>query len=973
MIAQVAIGKDFTKILPQENTSIILKSANSVPNNWKGFNIDNGKWFLSYDGITGLPSSAFGQPIKITGFNTIDESNIQAAVNKFLQQNKKYINIDPSTLSKRKLVQVKNTWAISFAQIHNDVEVLLTNVEFKIREDGYVISFSLKYYDNIEFASSQLISNEQAKASAIQGMSVKTSGNSLESDSKFYILPIINGNKTTFSLVYKYLVTDNSDITPSKWHSYVDAHSGDLIWRRPLIMDAENLIENSVKRTSAQDIEETVPLADCIVSLDNNTYTTDTQGKFSADLIEGKSFSFGFRGPWCNVDIYQMTQVPNSIITGSVKNTDLEGLKIITNANNSTPDERFLFYYTNKAHDYYKETDPVSKAMDFQCLVRTTYQGTPNASSDLQTGNILFTNTNNSSTRFVETPSVLYHEYGHSQNQRLYYEVGIAQGMINYSCHEALADLNSALILNESKIGLGAWVNNPTKHIRDINNHKKYPQDVNSDSHLTGLILAGAYWDLVKVLSTDTVRYIAHFTKKLGTPDDENVGAAFAKWFIETLTTDDVLYGDADLSNGTPHFQQILTAFNNHNIGTNLLLMNTFHHIQHEDTDDIENDYKINFHLGTEMSFMNSKPINVKLVYFLNNMNNRYETDAVEVSNLNWQAIIPAQPRGTVIFYYFTATEPITESNLQLYSNDEGEMFKFLVGYTTALEIDFDDNGAGWISGTPQDNSPTGVWQWGIPKAYYYYYAYYGTLLPLQSEGDHRPSGYATGNCWATGLDNGGDYTKMNFSYIPQGRTTLESPIYDISKLKNPIIDYWRWFTNISNLAKPAYWVVSLSNDEGNTWIQVDSTYQSVETIWENHRLYLNNYSNEFKSLKMRFIFYGLTPQQGLAEGALDDIKILSGNDEIVSSVNENISQNITTYPNPFVSDFTINYLSNQTAKSEISLYNIMGEKLTDLYIGYINEGVFSKTFNLSNYSPGLYFVRINCNGETSNIRIIKK
>ncbi|MEI6091205.1 MAG: T9SS type A sorting domain-containing protein [bacterium] len=974
MIAQVAISKDFTKLLPQENTSTILKSASSIPNNWKEFSTDNSKWFLSFDKQTGLPTTAFGQPIKISGFNTIDESNIQAAVNDFLQQNKKFFNIEPTNLSRRKLVKVKNTWAISFAQLYNGIEVLLTNVEFKIRDDGNIIAFSVKYYNNIDIKTSKLISGDQAKASAIQGMNLKSTGNMLESDSKLYIIPLIYGNNTSFAQVYKYLITDGSDVYVSKWNSYVDANTGDLLWRKPLILDGLNKLQNSVKKSVPQDEETIVPLADCVVSTNSHQYTTNKNGEFTAEFVKGQTYSFGFSGPWCFVNIFEMTQVPNSFIIDTVSSEELIGLKKTMDTTNSKLDERYLFYYTNEAHDFYTETDPDSKAMDFQCLVRTTYQGSPNASSDLATGNIYFYNTNNNSVRFIETPSVLFHEYGHSANQRLYYEVGVAQGMTNLSCHEAMADLNSALILNESKVGLGAWLKDPTKFIRDIDNQNQYPKDVNGDDHITGLILAGAYWDLVKVLSIDTVRYLAQFTKKLGTPDDENIGVAFGDWFIETLTTDDVLFGDADLSNGTPHFQQILKAFNNHKIGTNLLLINSFFHIQHEDTDDIVNDYKINFKLGSELSFINSKPTNVKLVYFLNNFNTKYETNAMELSQLNWQAKIPAQPRGTTIYYYFKATEPITDTNIELYSNNDGVMFTFLVGYETAMNLDFDLDNAHWISGNEKDDAQKGgTWEWGVPIPYYYYYQYFGTGYPLQSDGDYRPSNEISGKCWATGLDNGGDSTQIVAAYIPQGRTTLESRSYDISALNNPILDYWRWFTNIANLHNAAYWVVSLSNNGGQTWVQADSTYQSIETMWVNQRIYLSNYFENLNNIKIRFIFYGHPVSQCISEAALDDVKILSGNDEIVNSVNEVNQLNISSYPNPVFSDVTLNYISYQYGSAKITLYNILGEKIEDLYNGYINQGSFSQRFDLSNYTTGIYFIRINHNGETSSMRIVKQ
>src|SRR5439155_10420279 len=99
---------------------------------------------------------------------------------------------------------------------------------------------------------------------------------------------------------------------------------------------------------------------------------------------------------------------------------------------------------------------------------------------------------------------------------------------------------------------------------RTVSNTARWPEDQSADPHTTGLILAGAYWDLAQSLGFASAGHLAHFAK-YGTPDDPDDGVAMSEYFIETLVADD---DDADLSNGTPHSSSIAMAFNAHGIVT---------------------------------------------------------------------------------------------------------------------------------------------------------------------------------------------------------------------------------------------------------------------------------------------------------------------------------------------------------------------------------------------------------------------
>jgi hypothetical protein len=66
-------------------------------------------------------------------------------------------------------------------------------------------------------------------------------------------------------------------------------------------------------------------------------------------------------------------------------------------------------------------------------------------------------------------------------------------------------------------------------------------------------------------------------------------------------------------------------------------------------------------------------------------------------------------------------------------------------------------------------------------------------------------------------------------------------------------------------------------------------------------------------------------------------------------------------YPNPFVNSTTIEFVTKTDAQAIVSIYNVAGAKISDLFDGNTEAGIVNKViFNGENLSDGIYFYKIS-------------
>ena len=79
-------------------------------------------------------------------------------------------------------------------------------------------------------------------------------------------------------------------------------------------------------------------------------------------------------------------------------------------------------------------------------------------------------------------------------------------------------------------------------------------------------------------------------------------------------------------------------------------------------------------------------------------------------------------------------------------------------------------------------------------------------------------------------------------------------------------------------------------------------------------------------------------------------------------------------YPNPFNPKTTISFSLNRATEVKLSVYNMLGQKVTTLHSGYLNSGIHSYDWDGTNFhaetaASGIYFYRL----ETRDYAVTKK
>ncbi len=962
-------NQQFEILLPNQkdvNTNFISPEQTEFADRWDRFEKTNGNWTVLVDAATLTPHRAFGKPIRIDGYSKITMDNVKEASLAFLSKYEATFNMNVNNLEFRRVNNVNGKWYVSFRQQYQHKTVLYSEVELRISENANVFAFGVSYYNGIELNHTPSIAYDQAVGKSVEAFETKGKNKvsllSNDNAGKAYILPLKYKDKVDYKLVYD--VKFRASEPFGDYISYVDAHSGDILYRKNMTMNAEQNIKlkGTIKMTRPQDEEMEVFFPYQNVYINGEKYTSDEKGELHVEITETSEIIAKFEGAYCNT---YFTDRQNA----SYKDTLEPGENILINWTNDNSHifERNVYYHTNKVHDWIKNIDSNMTAMDFPVNVQLLWDfamGT-NASSNMTGDTLSFWNVRDEKMIFAETPGILYHEYGHAINFRMYMDLGVPEGMQNFTTHEALADITACMILDDHRLGLGCDISRPDYYIRNLDNELVYPDDLEDESHHDGQILGGAFWDLRVMTSNEYVSHISHFAR-YGLPDDPNLGVAFSEWFIETIIADD---DDGDLTNGTPHFQEILTAFNNHQIGTSLMLSSTFNHQPLEDTEIFDQKFKVDFSIDVP-NLPNSKPEEVKIVYSIDNWETLIEIEASEYDDNKYFANIPAMDEATIIQYYILAKDNFTDEYIKLPQEKGFDSYLFLAGYHDYVYDNFEEQGS-WTIGAEDDTAVNGTWEIGNPTM-----VNLGGVYLLQPGEDYSEEGT---KCFCTDPQ-----ASQNFfqHMLGPGKTSFISPAYDISEVERPVIRFYKWFIGIAflqvNYPEKPYFEVSMKYNESDEWVSIYKNSDG-EFDWKKVVIPVPSEAHGSERFQLKFVANNTATAMGiLFESLVDDFEILSANEVQSTSVDDNtFAENLSVYPNPSDKITTIGIYLDRPTDISINIYDLLGNNVYSVAQsstgGYWMYNWDGKDNYGNELSEGIYLMKINEGSRQITKKIIRK
>ena len=241
-------------------------------------------------------------------------------------------------------------------------------------------------------------------------------------------------------------------------------------------------------------------------------------------------------------------------------------------------------------------------------------------------------------------------------------------------------------------------------------------------------------------------------------------------------------------------------------------------------------------------------------------------------------------------------------------------------------------------------------WQWGIPQG---------------AAGGQDPSNAYSGNyCW--GNDLGGEgwngYCQHDVNIF------LHSPVIYCSRYSDLGLTFMRWL-NI----RPGDVATVHVND------QVAWTSRSLP-IYDNHwtEQYID-ISSKADGDSSVVISFGLTSNNSDAAGgwSIDDVTI---KDQLAASIPKLIERKIPqkyqmfqNYPNPFNPSTTIRYQLFAQGNVDISIYNLLGQKVRQLVNKKLQAGSFTvtwdgKDFSGNEVSSGIYLVNFEAKSKDTGL-----
>ncbi len=264
-----------------------------------------------------------------------------------------------------------------------------------------------------------------------------------------------------------------------------------------------------------------------------------------------------------------------------------------------------------------------------------------------------------------------------------------------------------------------------------------------------------------------------------------------------------------------------------------------------------------------------------------------------------YRATFPADDCTTLATYNFSASNNAGDT-----STDPTTRTVTYALSSVSVSLDDFESASTWTVGAAGDNATSGIWVLADPVA-----------TTAQPEDDHSVVGT---KCWITG--NGTVGGTVGGADIDGGTTTLVSPAINLLGLDEPMISYWRWYSNNQGASSGLDSMpIEISGNNGATWVQLELVTENA-AAWVQKSFRVRDFITPSAQVRVRVIARDLD-SGSVVEAGLDDFRVfnLDCPNAIIGDLNNDGSVN--------ASDLTImlNAWGSANATADISGNGVVG------------------------------------------------
>jgi len=587
------------------------------------------------------------------------------------------------------------------------------------------------------------------------------------------IMPIVRGPGAI-----AYHVADVIEATApgERWTVYV-APDGEPILRDSRIAHATGTLRFDVgeRRPTGPRVLVPAPRVDTVV--DGIATTTDDAGVFAWTGGQPASISPTASGP-----LVTIVDAAGSPVGGTLTAQPGQPVDWSFATDEGGDAQLTAFTYGMIAKARARQIAPALAWLDQQLTITVNEAGSCNAFS---TGDDLhFFRAGGECENTGRLADVVLHEFGHSLHAQ---SIIPGVGSLDLAMSEGLADFFAANLTGDPGVGRGLHFDDtPTRDLDPPGIECTFPEDVVSDTHLTGLILAGALWDLRTAL-------IAELGEPAGIAAVEAIylgilqrATGLATSYAAALVADD---DDGDLDNGTPHLCAIETAFARHGLATGVALTS----VGLPEVDGRAVSVTVTPTSGASCP----QPTVARIDLEWQVGDGTVDTLPMIASGDRWSATLPPQPAGTVVSYRVVAHLD-SNDEIALPDNPADPRYQLFVGPATPIWCDRLDADPQWAQiGTPS-------WEWSVPLGH-------ADDAPVTFTGDH---------ILGTAIRDSGRYPA-------EATTGIVTPTIDASAFGRVHLQFRRWLT----VDDATHDLATVDVDGAPVWSNVDGVAH-VDREW---------------------------------------------------------------------------------------------------------------------------------------------